>query len=291
MAAKEKKALGTGLDVLFGSDDWDDQNAELLILPIEKVEPRKEQPRETFDQEALEELSDSIAQYGLIQPIVVRKLESGYYQIIAGERRWRASRMAGLTEVPVRVIEADDRRTAELALVENLQREDLNPIEEAKGYRSLMSDYGLTQEETARSVGRSRPTVANALRLLTLSEPVLSLVESGQLSAGHARALIPLEDPLLQKSAAEEVIRRSLSVRKTEQLAAKLIRDAAKAEENSEESKPYVDYAAEAASELEKVLGRKVRLISGRKSGRIELEFYDAEDRERLIRALKSLQL
>ena len=291
MAAKEKKALGTGLDVLFGSDDWDDQNSELLVIPIEKVEPRKEQPRETFNQEALEELSDSIAQYGLIQPIVARKLESGYYQIIAGERRWRASRMAGLTEVPVRVIEADDRRTAELALVENLQREDLNPIEEAKGYRSLMSDYGLTQEETARSVGRSRPTVANALRLLTLSEPVLSLVESGQLSAGHARALIPLEDPLLQKSAAEEVIRRSLSVRKTEQLAAKLIRDAAKAEENSEESKPYVDYAAEAASELEKVLGRKVRLISGRKSGRIELEFYDAEDRERLIRALKSLQL
>lgn len=291
MAAKEKKALGTGLDVLFGSDDWDDQNSELLVIPIEKVEPRKEQPRETFNQEALEELSDSIAQYGLIQPIVARKLESGYYQIIAGERRWRASRMAGLTEVPVRVIEADDRRTAELALVENLQREDLNPIEEAKGYRSLMSDYGLTQEETARSVGRSRPTVANALRLLTLSEPVLSLVESGQLSAGHARALIPLEDPLLQKSAAEEVIRRSLSVRKTEQLAAKLIRDAAKAEENLEESKPYVDYAAEAASELEKVLGRKVRLISGRKSGRIELEFYDAEDRERLIRALKSLQL
>ena len=291
MAAKEKKALGTGLDVLFGSDDWDDQNSELLVIPIEKVEPRKEQPRETFNQEALEELSDSIAQYGLIQPIVARKLESGYYQIIAGERRWRASRMAGLTEVPVRVIEADDRRTAELALVENLQREDLNPIEEAKGYQSLMSDYGLTQEETARSVGRSRPTVANALRLLTLSEPVLSLVESGQLSAGHARALIPLEDPLLQKSAAEEVIRRSLSVRKTEQLAAKLIRDAAKAEENLEESKPYVDYAAEAASELEKVLGRKVRLISGRKSGRIELEFYDAEDRERLIRALKSLQL
>ena len=291
MAAKEKKALGTGLDVLFGSDDWDDQNSELLVVPIEKVEPRKEQPRETFNQEALEELSDSIAQYGLIQPIVARKLESGYYQIIAGERRWRASRMAGLTEVPVRVIEADDRRTAELALVENLQREDLNPIEEAKGYRSLMSDYGLTQEETARSVGRSRPTVANALRLLTLSEPVLSLVESGQLSAGHARALIPLEDPLLQKSAAEEVIRRSLSVRKTEQLSAKLIRDAAKAEDNSEESKPYVDYAAEAASELEKVLGRKVRLISGRKSGRIELEFYDAEDRERLIRALKSLQL
>ena len=291
MAGKEKKGLGTGLDVLFGSDDWEDQGSELLILPIEKVEPRKEQPRETFDQEALQDLSDSIAQYGLIQPIIARKLDSGYYQIIAGERRWRASRMAGLTEIPVRVIEADDRRTAELALVENLQREDLNPIEEAKGYQSLMSDYGLTQEETARSVGRSRPTVANALRLLTLSEPVMSLVESGQLSAGHARALIPLEDPVLQKSAADEVIRRALSVRKTEQLAAKLIRDSAKVESDASDIRPYVDYAAEAAAELEKALGRKVRLVSGRKSGRIELEFYDAEDRERLIRALKSLQL
>ena len=291
MAGKEKKGLGTGLDILFGADDWEDQGSELLTLPIEKVEPRKEQPREVFDQEALQELSDSIAQYGLIQPIIARKLESGYYQIIAGERRWRASRMAGLTEVPVRVIEADDRRTAELALVENLQRQDLNPIEEAKGYQSLMSDYGLTQEETARSVGRSRPAIANALRLLTLSEPVMSLVETGDLSAGHARALIPLEDPLLQKAAAEEVIRRNLSVRKTEQLASKMIRDASRAEAADAVEVPFVDYAAEAAAELEKALGRKVRLVTGRRSGRIELEFYDAEDRERLIRALKSLHL
>ena len=291
MAGKEQKGLGTGLDILFGADDWEDQGSELLTLPIEKVEPRKEQPREVFDQEALQELSDSIAQYGLIQPIIARKLESGYYQIIAGERRWRASRMAGLTEVPVRVIEADDRRTAELALVENLQRQDLNPIEEAKGYQSLMSDYGLTQEETARSVGRSRPAIANALRLLTLSEPVMSLVETGDLSAGHARALIPLEDPLLQKAAAEEVIRRNLSVRKTEQLASKMIRDASRAEAADAVEVPFVDYAAEAAAELEKALGRKVRLVTGRRSGRIELEFYDAEDRERLIRALKSLHL
>ena len=170
MAAKEKKGLGTGLGVLFGADEFDDE-AEQLTLPISKVEPRSEQPREYFDQEALEALADSIRQYGLIQPITVRKLDSGYYQIIAGERRWRASRLAGLTEVPVRVIEADDRRTAELALVENLQREDLNPIEEAKGYKLLIEEYGLTQEDAARSVGRSRPAVTNAMRLLMLPPP------------------------------------------------------------------------------------------------------------------------
>ena len=173
MAAKEKKGLGTGLGVLFGADEFDDE-AEQLTLPISKVEPRSEQPREYFDQEALEALADSIRQYGLIQPITVRKLDSGYYQIIAGERRWRASRLAGLTEVPVRVIEADDRRTAELALVENLQREDLNPIEEAKGYKLLIEEYGLTQEDAARSVGRSRPAVTNAMRLLMLTPPVMA---------------------------------------------------------------------------------------------------------------------
>ena len=173
MAAKEKKGLGTGLDALFGSAAFDDEEAELLTLPISKVEPRSEQPRKYFDEDALQELADSIAQYGLIQPITVRKQSSGYYQIIAGERRWRASRLAGLTEVPVRVIEADDRRTAELALVENLQREDLNPIEEAKGYKSLIEDYGLTQEEAAKSVGRSRPAIANSMRLLSLSPAVL----------------------------------------------------------------------------------------------------------------------
>ena len=186
MAAKEKKGLGTGLDVLFAANELDEAEGELLTLPIAKVEPREAQPRKRFDEQALQDLADSIAQYGLIQPIVARKLDSGYYQIIAGERRWRASRMAGLTEVPVRVLEADDRRTAELALVENLQREDLNPIEEARGYKTLMEDYGLTQEETARSVGRSRPAVANALRLLSLSPAVMALVERKELSAGHA---------------------------------------------------------------------------------------------------------
>ena len=204
--AKEKKGLGIGLDALFGTDELNEAEAELQFLPISKVEPRMEQPRMQFDEETLQELADSISRYGLIQPITARKLDSGYYQIIAGERRWRAARLAGLTEVPVRVIEADDRRTAELALVENLQREDLNPIEEAKGYRALIEEYGLTQEETARSVGKSRPTVANAMRLLSLCPQVLAMVEKGELSAGHARALVPVLDAKLQLAAAQEVV-------------------------------------------------------------------------------------
>ena len=208
MAAKEKKGLGTGLGVLFGADEFDDE-AEQLTLPISKVEPRSEQPREYFDQEALEALADSIRQYGLIQPITVRKLDSGYYQIIAGERRWRASRLAGLTEVPVRVIEADDRRTAELALVENLQREDLNPIEEAKGYKLLIEEYGLTQEDAARSVGRSRPAVTNAMRLLMLTPPVMEIVEKGKLSAVHARAILSVSEPSKQLAAANEIIKKN----------------------------------------------------------------------------------
>lgn len=290
MAVKEKKGLGMGLDALFAANHYEDEpEAELLIVPIEKVEPREDQPRQTFDPQALQDLADSIAQYGLIQPITVRRLPHDFYQIIAGERRWRASRMAGLNEVPVRILEADDRRTAELALVENLQREDLNPIEEAKGYRSLMHDYGLTQEETARSVGRSRPAVANSLRLLSLSAPVMTLVEKGELSAGHARALIPIENEQRQLQAAQEVIKKNLSVRTTERMAARLCRPevAEKPEEKSAEI--TVDYAAELADELGKKLGRRIRLIEKNGSGRIELEYYNAEDREKLIEQLRKL--
>lgn len=286
MAAKNNKGLGIGLDALFGGSDFDEAESELLHLPISKVEPRLEQPREYFDEDALQELADSIAQYGLIQPITVRKLNTGYYQIIAGERRWRASRMAGLTEVPVRVIEADDRRTAELALVENLQREDLNPIEEAKGYRTLIEEYGLTQEEAAKSVGRSRPAITNAMRLLSLSAPVLEMVEKGELSAGHARALIPISDEKLQWEAANEVKSKNLSVRKTEQLAARITKE-------SKAEKPVndplaVDYSAEVSNQLTAALGRRVRLVDGKKTGRIEIEFYGADDREALIALLQS---
>lgn len=286
MSAKQNKGLGTGLGALFGNDDFNEEESELLYLPITKVEPRIEQPRNYFDEEALQELSESIQQYGLIQPITVRKLDSGYYQIIAGERRWRASRLAGLSEVPVRVIEADDRRTAELALVENLQREDLNPIEEAKGYKTLIDVYGLTQEEAAKSVGRSRPAITNSMRLLNLSEAVMEMVEKGRLSAGHARALIPVSDEAQQLALANEVIEKNYSVRRTEQLVAKLTRAP-----KVEEEKPgiNVDYSAEVSNRLSLALGRKVKLINGKKTGKIEIEFYNSDDREALIESLEKL--
>lgn len=290
MAAKEKKGLGTGLGALFGDDVFEDEKSELTTLPIAKVEPRREQPREYFDEQALSELAESIEQFGLIQPIVVRKLDTGYYQIIAGERRWRASRMAGLNEVPVRIIEADDRRTAELALVENLQREDLNPIEEAKGYKTLIEVYGMTQEQAAKSVGRSRPAVTNSMRLLSLSEPVLELVEKGKLSAGHARALVPITDAKKQLAAANEVLEKQLSVRKTEELAARAQRPEKVAAEKPVTKGITVDYAREVSAELTALLGRKVQLTDGRKTGKIELEYYGSDDREALIEKLKKLK-
>ena len=282
--AKEKKGLGTGLGVLFGEDRFE-QEEELQNLPIGKVEPRRDQPRAVFDEQALQELADSIAQYGLIQPITVRRIDNGYYQIIAGERRWRAARAAGLSEVPVRIIEADDRRAMELALVENLQREDLNPIEEARGYQTLMREYGLTQEDAASAVGKSRPAVANALRLLNLPDATLTLVEDGTLSAGHARALLPIRDENAQRQAAQTVIDKHLSVRQTEALAARLAR--APADTTPSRQTPNVDYVREVERELETALGRKVRLVDGKSRGRIELEFYGAEDREKLIGNLK----
>ena len=285
MAAKEKKGLGTGLGVLFGEDSFDEAESELITLPITKVEPRREQPREYFDEAALQELADSIAQFGLIQPIVVRKLDSGYYQIIAGERRWRASRLAGLSEIPVRVIEADDRRTAELALVENLQREDLNPIEEAKGYKTLIDVYGMTQDECARRVGKSRPTVANALRLLGLTEPVRTMVEDGRLSAGHARALLTLGSKQ-QQAAAETVVKDALSVRQTELLVKKLT---AEKKEKPQKDALSVNYVEEAARELGEKLGRPCRIVNGKKKGRIELEYYGTEDLNALLEALEKL--
>ena len=283
----KRGGLGSGLNALFG-EDLQPQQEELKELPIDKVEPRADQPRRVFEEEALEELAESIRTYGLIQPITVRPLDSGYYQIIAGERRWRAARKAGLDKVPVRVLEADDRRAMEMALVENLQREDLNPIEEAKGYQTLMTEYGLTQEEASAAVGKSRPAVANALRLLSLCPYVLALVEEGQLSAGHARALLPIRSEKLQQEAAETVMTKHLSVRQTEALAARLVKEP---EEPTEEPRSprqiTVDYVREIERELENAMGRKVRLVDGRKKGKIELEFYGPEDREKLIENLR----
>ncbi len=280
-----EKGLGKGLGAIFGAEA--EAEGEVLSLPISRVEPRDTQPRSKFDEVALQELADSIREYGLIQPITVRKLENGYYQIIAGERRWRASRLAGLREVPVRVIEADDGRAMEIALVENLQREDLNPIEEANGFRTLMEVYGLTQDQAAQRVGKSRPAVANALRLLTLCPEVQKLAEDGLLSAGHARAVAALHDPELQLSVADKVIAMGLSVRQTETLVSRTEK-ARTAKPAQETPAPFsVDYAAELERSLTSSLGRRVRLHIGRKKGRVELEYYGNEDLEQLLHSLE----
>lgn len=281
-----KKGLGTGLNALFGEAEKENSE-EIMKLPISRVEPRESQPRSNFDEASLQELADSIQEYGLIQPITVRRLDSGYYQIIAGERRWRAARIAGLREVPVRVVEADEKLATELALVENLQREDLNPLEEALGYKKLLDEYGMTQEEAAKRVGKSRPTVTNALRLLSLAPEVQQFVEQGLLSAGHARALVGVKPEEAQIDAARSVIANGLSVRRTEQLAAKLMREP-KPEKNDDGV--HVDYAAEVSRRLEKALGRKVQLTERGKHGKITLEYYGADDRERLIELLAALE-
>lgn len=288
MSVAAKKGLGTGLDVLFGESTKEEKPPEgVSKLPIAKVEPRDNQPRSVFDEEALAELAESIREYGVIQPVTVRPLPSGYYQLIAGERRWRAARLAGLTEIPARVIEADDKLTTELALVENLQREDLNPVEEAQGYRTLMEEYGLTQDEAAQRVGKSRPAVANALRLLSLAPEVLQFVEQGLLSAGHARALVTVKPEELQIDAARHVMKNGLSVRRTEELAKRLMR--APKPEAEDDGAIRVDYAAEVTRRLERALGRRVLLSENGKKGRIVLEYYGADDRERLIEALAGL--
>lgn len=281
-----KKGLGTGLNALFGEADRSGAE-EIRMIAISRVEPREAQPRSSFDEASLQELAESIQEYGLIQPITVRLLDSGYYQIIAGERRWRAARMAGLREVPVRIIEADDKLATELALVENLQREDLNPVEEALGYRTLLDVYGMTQEEAAKRVGKSRPTVTNALRLLTLAPEVQQFVEQGLLSAGHARALVGVKPEEAQIDAARAVIANGWSVRRTEQLAAKLMRAP---KEEAPDTEVRVDYAAEVTKRLERALGRKVQLTERGKRGKITLEYYDADDRERLIAQLAALE-
>ena len=291
MASKKPSGLGRGLGALLGDDVLKPEAAGNLYLPISQVESCSSQPRKLFDEEALAELADSIREHGVIQPLTVRKLSSGYYQIIAGERRWRAARMAGLSEVPAVVIEADDQKAAELALVENLQREDLNPMEEAAGYQSLIQIYHMTQEDAARRVGKSRSAVANAMRLLSLQGDVRKLVEEGTLSAGHARALLPLS-PALQAKAADAVLQGQLSVRQTEALVKKLSLEPE--EEMEQESLPApkeVDYTLEAQTALSNKLGRGVRIVTGRKKGRIELEYYGVDDLNDLLEALELLRI
>ena len=286
MASKKPSGLGRGLGALLGDEALKPEAAGSLYVDISQVEPCSSQPRKAFDEAALAELAESIRLHGIIQPLTVRKLASGYYQIIAGERRWRAARLAELREVPVVVVEADDRKAAELAMIENLQREDLNPMEEAAGFQTLIETYHMTQEEAAAQVGKSRSAVANALRLLSLTPEVAKLVEAGKLSAGHARALVPLS-PALQQRAAEAVVSGGLSVRQTEALAKRLT-----AEKKPPKAVPAgPDYTAEAQKDLSSKLGRGVRIVTGRKKGRIELEYYGVDDLNDLLEALALLRL
>ena len=279
--------LGRGLNALLGDPDLQPQGEGSVLLPISQVEPGLNQPRKRFDAEALSDLADSIRIHGVIQPLTVRRLSSGYYQIIAGERRWRAAKQAGLAEIPAVIIEADDRKVMELGLIENLQREDLNPAEEARGYQVLMEEYGLTQEQVAQRMGKSRPAIANTLRLLALPEDLMSLVEEGSLSAGHARAILALPSPTLQRQAAKKVIEGQLSVRQTEALV--------KALQKQKEDKPKPQapdlslYLGELEKELSGQLGRKVKIAHRGKKGKIELEYYNSQDLEALLALLQSL--
>ena len=287
MASKKPSGLGRGLGALLGDDVMKTESSGSLSLPISQVETCSSQPRKRFDDESLQELADSISQHGIIQPLTVRKLSSGYYQIIAGERRWRAARLAGLQEVPVIVIEADDRKAAELAMIENLQREDLNPMEEAAGFQSLIESYHMTQEEAAQRVGKSRSAVTNALRLLGLTPSVRKLVEEGKLSAGHARALVPLS-PSLQESAANAIVSGGLSVRQTEALVKRLSAEKIEAQVKDPDE---VDYLAEAQNELKARLCRGVKIVPGCKKGRIELEYYGVDDLNDLLDALAVIKV
>ena len=282
-----QKGLGKGLGALLG--DFTEEPAVqsgLKTLPLHKIEPNPDQPRRDFDPEELEELAESIRTHGIIQPLTVREMPNGYYQIIAGERRWRASRLAELAEVPVVVVEADDKKAMELALIENLQRTDLNPVEEAMGYDALIREYGMTQEEAAARVGKSRPAVANALRLLGLSQPVLDKLREGQLTAGHARAVLQLKNEKKQLEAAQKIIALGLSVRQAELLGKNMTREP--------EKKPpvtlEVDYVAECEKNLSKHLGRGVKIVNGKRKGHFELEFYGQEDLQVLLDALMKLQ-
>ena len=281
------KGLGKGLGALLG--DFSEETQEkspYQMLPHHKVEPNRSQPRQDFDEEELEALAESLREHGMIQPITVRALPNGYYQIIAGERRWRAARMAGLSEVPAVIIEADDKKAMELALIENLQRQDLNPVEEALGYQTLMTDYGMTQDETAQRVGKSRPAVTNALRLLQLPDSILENVRNGKLSPGHARAVLSVKDSKKQQEAAQKIMALGLSVRQAELLCKNM--DAP--------VKPTpavtfaVDYLGECEKNLSKHLGRGVKIVNGKRKGRFELEFYGAEDLETLLSALMKLK-
>ena len=281
------KGLGKGLNALMGDTTLQTQESGSMLLPISQVEPGLNQPRKNFDDEALLDLADSIREHGIIQPLTVRRLSSGYYQIIAGERRWRAAKLAGLMEVPAVIIEADDKKVMELGLIENLQREDLNPMEEAEGYLVLLTDYSMTQEEVARRMGKSRPAIANALRLTSLPAPVREMLIQGQLTAGHGRAVLMVEGEKAQIAFAQLVAEQGLSVRQAEAAAKKFtLEPKAKKPKTEDENRIYIE---EVEKSLSGRLGRKVKITSGKKKGRLELEFYDVDDLNALLDLLETL--
>ena len=281
VAPKKKNGLGKGLDALFIDNAIEESAGSAVRLGINEIEPNREQPRKHFDEQALSELAQSIADHGVIQPLLVRPMTDGSYQLIAGERRWRASRMAGLTEVPVVIREMSDSEAMELALVENLQREDLNPIEEARGFQLLMETYALTQEQAASRVGKSRPAVANAMRLLLLPDDVLQMVETGVLSAGHARALLGLAQSDDMVALAKQIVEKGLSVRETERLVKTATQDKPKREKRVKKRDVFFDEAELAFSEA---LGRKAKVfLSSGGKGTVEIEFFGKEDLGKLL--------
>ena len=285
MAAK-KGGLGRGLDALFADNSVEENSsASAVKLSLNEIEPNKDQPRKTFDEKALSELADSIAQHGVIQPLLVRPMPDGSYQLVAGERRWRAARRAGLSEVPVVIREMSDSEMMELALIENLQREDLNPIEEAEGLQQLIHTYGLTQETAAARVGRSRPAIANALRLLSLPTPILELTRDGKISAGHARALLSLNDEEKMVEIADQILKKEISVREVERLA----KAAAKEKKQPENHPLHRDtFYDEVELALTNSLGRRIKVNLNKKENRgtIEIEFFDQNDLTDLSRLL-----
>lgn len=283
MAKPKKSGLGKGLDAIF-VDNTEEASGGVTMLRVADIEPRADQPRKHFDTEALTALSASIAEHGMIQPIVVREAAGGFYEIIAGERRWRAAKIAGLTEVPVIISDFDDKKTAEIALIENIQRENLSPVEEAMGYRALMEEYGLTQEQVAQRIGKSRPAVANTLRLLELPDSTLVLISEGKLSAGHARALLGLKDARKIDECANIIISKDLSVRATENL----VRAFNRVREDAPEKKPAgeVDYIGRLEKRAQALLGRKVRIVYGSKAKKLELSYENDDDLEILLTAL-----
>lgn len=284
MAVNKKGGLGKGLDALFLDNSTEEKGGSVTVS-LNEIEPNRDQPRKDFDEEALAELAESIALHGVIQPLLVRPISDGGYQLVAGERRWRASRMAGLTEVPVFIREMSDRQVAEVALIENLQREDLNPLEEAKGYAQLMKDYSLTQEQVAKSVGKSRPAVANAMRILELPEEVLEYVRNGKLSAGHARTLLPIKDKQTLLKLAEEIVLKDISVRETERIVKSLVNP--KKEKSPAKKAKRDSWYDECELAIKAELGRKAEIhVAKGNRGTIEIEFFSKEDLQGLLEAL-----